>query len=78
MSLTVEEKDRLFRKLDHIENRVEKVERGMYGDTDNGFPGVIKDMGELKKFKSSLTKVGTSISAVVSLIVSGLITWFKS
>ena len=78
MSLTVEEKDRLFSKLDHIESRVEKVERGMYGDKDNGFSGVIKDMGELKSFKSSLTKVGTGISATVSLLVSGLIAWLKS
>lgn len=77
MSLSIEEKERLFSKLDHIENRVEKVERGMYGDPDNGYSGVIKDMGDIKKFKSNLTKVGAGLSTVISVAVSALAAMFK-
>lgn len=30
-------------KLDKILSKVEKIDRGMYGDPDNGVPGLIKD-----------------------------------
>ena len=77
MNLTTEDKDKLFSKLDHIETRIEKVERGMYGDPDNGYNGVIKDMGEIKRFKATMTKVGAGLSTFISIAISTIAAIFK-
>lgn len=77
MNLTDSDKDKLFSKLDTIETRIEKVERGMYGDKDNGYTGVIHDMGELKKFKASLGRIGASVSAAISITISAIGAFLK-
>ena len=77
MNLTADDKEKLFNKLDHIETRIEKVERGMYGDPDNGYTGVIKDMGEIKRFKATMTKVGAGLSTVISVVISAIAAIFK-
>lgn len=53
--LTDDEKARLFMTLDAqteqlttLEKKTEKIERGMYGDTDNGSKGLIHDMKFVK------------------------------
>ena len=77
MSLSPEEKERLFLQLDHIENRVSKVERGLYGDKDSALPGVISDMQEIKKFKSTVTKIGAGVSTLMTIAINAFIAFFR-
>jgi len=78
MDLTTQDKHQLFNKLDSIEHRISKVERGLYGDPDNALPGVINDMKDIKKFKGTMTKVGGTVSTIVTLALNAFIALFRN
>lgn len=64
-------------KIDHIMKKVDKIDRGMYGDTDNKTPGLIdrqikdeQDISDLKKEREKLKYWLTGFAAAVSMILT--------
>ena len=83
--LTVNEKKRLFLTLDAVrddteglkrdhtilQEQVAKVNRGLYGDKDNGVDGALEDLRRLKKAAMNEKLKTARISGAVAVLVVG-------
>ena len=52
--LNQDEKNRLFLTLDAQTRQLERLERGIFGDKDLKIDGLIRDVDDIKKWRTSL------------------------
>lgn len=62
--LTADEKKRIFMTLDAQTVMIQKIERGIYGDKENGVKGALKDISEIKKWIAASKVKITFISGI--------------
>ena len=80
-NLSQDEKNRIFMTLDAQTKILERLERGMYGDKENGVKGVLKDVAEIKKWiAASKVKIAfiSGIGATVGFFSAKAWEWLVS
>lgn len=64
--MTPDDTQRLFASLERLENGQERLARGMYGDPENGVPGVVREVAGLKESRDQVNRKIVWLSGVAS------------
>jgi hypothetical protein len=51
-----EDSQRLFEVLDRLENGQARLTRGLYGDPENGVPGIVREVATLKEGAATVNR----------------------
>jgi hypothetical protein len=68
-TMSEDEKQRMFKKLNEIQEEQHRTNQALFGDEQLGLKGVVSELAELKEWKSKIELKTAAISGGVAVLL---------